>query len=81
VQVIKLGKGTPVWSTHNSDIHFTFVLDGSLTLEGGDQLAQHLVAGDAFVIPPGMQFRYNTPSRDVSLLEVSLPGDVETEFL
>jgi len=81
VQLIKLGKGTPVWSTHNSDIHFTFVLDGSLTLEGGDQLAQHLVAGDAFVIPPGMQFRYNTPSRDVSLLEVSLPGDVETEFL
>ena len=81
VQVIKLGEGVPVWSTHNSDIHFTFVLGGSLTLEGGGQRAQHLVAGDAFVIPPGMQFRYNTPSRDLSLLEVSLPGDVETEFV
>jgi quercetin dioxygenase-like cupin family protein len=79
VQLVKLGDGAPVWVTHNSDIHFTFVLEGSLILEGADQPAQHLVAGDAFVIPPGMKFCYQSPSQDISLLEVSLPGDFEIE--
>jgi quercetin dioxygenase-like cupin family protein len=74
VQVIRKGVGDPVWATHDADIHFTFVMDGTFTLEGGDQPAQNLSAGDAFVIPPGMRTRYADPSDDLELLEVALPG-------
>jgi quercetin dioxygenase-like cupin family protein len=81
VQIVKRGLGTPVWSSHNSDIHFTFVLEGTLTLEGADQSSQKLGAGDAFVIPPGMSICYTAPSEDIELLEVSLPGVFETKLV
>ena len=79
VHVIKRGKGIPVWASHTSDIHFSFVLEGSLTLEGENQPAQELKSGDAFVIPPQMKVRYANPSNDIELLEVSLPGDFKTQ--
>ena len=81
VQVVKRGPGKPVWATHNSDIHFTFVLQGNLTIEGLDQPAQQLGTGDAFVIPPGMPICYASPSEDIELLEVSLPGVFETKLV
>ena len=81
VQIVKRGLGTPVWATHDSDIHFTFVLEGTLILEGADQSAQELGAGDAFVIPPGMPTCYTAPSEDIELLEVSLPGVFETKLV
>ena len=37
-----------------------------------------LMAGDSFVIPPGVRARYNGMSEDLGLLEVSLPGKFET---
>ena len=78
---MKRGPGKPVWATHNSDIHFTFVLQGNLTIEGLDQPAQQLGTGDAFVIPPGMPICYASPSEDIELLEVSLPGVFETKLV
>ena len=81
VQIVKRGIGMPVWATHDSDIHFTFVLQGTLTLEGADQSDQVLGAGDAFVIPPGMPTCYKNPSEDIELLEVSLPGVFETKLV
>ena len=81
VQIVKRGPGKPVWAIHNSDIHFTFVLQGNLTLEGVDQPAQPLGAGDAFVVPPGMPICYTAPSEDIELLEVSLPGVFETKLV
>lgn len=74
VQVIRRGQGDPVWSKHDADIHFTFVLDGEMTLEAEDKDPYQLSAGDAFVIPPHMFARYTNPSDDIALLEVSLPG-------
>lgn len=74
VQVIKRGQGDPVWSKHDADIHFTFVLHGEMTLEGEGKDPYRLSAGDAFVIPPQMATRYANPSDDIELLEVSLPG-------
>ncbi|MBM7066441.1 cupin domain-containing protein [Actibacterium sp. 188UL27-1] len=62
------------WVRHDSDILFTFVMDGTLTLAGEGQEAQHLTAGDAFVVPPGMLIHYAHPSDDLQLLEVALPG-------
>ena len=69
------------WTRHQSDILFTFVMDGTMVLEGEGRTPHALEAGDAFVIPPGMSVRYAQPSDDLELLEVSLPGAFDTEIM
>ena len=78
VHVIKRGTGTPEWQSHNADIHFTFVMEGTMTLQGAGRDPYRLEPGDAFVIPPGMATRYADPSNDIELLEVTLPGTFGT---
>lgn len=74
------GQGAePGVTSHNTDILFTFVMAGTMTLEGEGQAPHDLEAGDAFVIPPGMKTAYRACSNDLELLEVSLPGIVDTE--
>lgn len=80
VHVIKRASGDPVWASHDSDIHFSFVMAGTLVLEGDGQDPKTLAAGDAFVIPPGMKCRYADPSDDLEVLEVTLPGEFRTEL-
>jgi quercetin dioxygenase-like cupin family protein len=71
--------GAPtVWTRHDGDILFTFVMSGTLRLEGEGKDPYQLSPGDAFVIPPGMATRYADPSADLELLEVSLPGNFQT---
>ncbi len=74
VSVMRRGAGEPVWTRHDADILFTFVMEGSMTLEGEDREPYNLASGDAFVVPPGMMTRYADPSDDIELLEVALPG-------
>jgi len=74
VQVLRRGQGAPVWASHGADIHFTFVMAGTMLLEGEGKDPCALTAGDAFVVPPQMQTRYADPSDDLELLEVTLPG-------
>ena len=81
VHVVKRGAGDPVWTKHDGDILFTFVMEGSMTLEGEGKDPYDLLPGDAFVIPPGMATRYLNPSDDIELLEVALPGKVPTKTL
>ena len=76
--MIRKGQGDPVWASHDADIHFTFVMEGTMTLEGEGKDPYSLAAGDAFVIPPGLQTRYSDPSDDLELLEVALPGVFKT---
>lgn len=78
VQVAKTD-GTTHWTKHTADILFTFVMEGTITLEGEGKEPFQLEAGDAFVIPPGMANRYSNASEDLELLEVSLPGVFDTE--
>ncbi|WP_341368982.1 cupin domain-containing protein [Yoonia sp. BS5-3] len=78
VHVIKRGAGDPTWVKHDADIHFTFVMEGTMTLEGAGKEPQKLQPGDAFVIPPGLATRYAQPSDDIELLEVTLPGKFTT---
>lgn len=78
VQVVRRGQGTPVWTVHDADILFGFVMAGALTLEGEGQQHHRLTAGDAFVIPPGMRTRWADPGDDVEILEVALPGHFAT---
>ena len=66
------------WTKHEGDILFTFVMSGSMTLEGEGKEPFRLAPGDAFVIPPGMATRYADCSSDLELLEVSLPGNPKT---
>ena len=79
VQVLERGEGIPVWATHDADIHFTFVMEGAMTLEGEGKDPYRLSPGDAFVTPPQMKTRYAEPSDDIRLLEVSLPGIFATQ--
>lgn len=67
-------------SRHDADIHFTFVMEGKMTLTAEGQPDRQLQAGDAFVIPPGMTTQYLYCSQDLELLEVALRGDFNTEL-
>ena len=80
VQVIRRGEGESPWASHDTDILFTFVMAGNVTLQGEGRDPHALEAGDAFVIPPGMHTRLSDPSDDLELLEVSLPGTFDTTF-
>ncbi len=81
VQVVRRGAGAPTWSSHNADIHFTFVMQGTMLLEGEGRSPYALETGDAFVIPPDMKTRYTNPSDDIALLEVTLSGVFETKVI
>lgn len=81
VMVARPDGGATVWTKHQGDILFTFVLKGSFTLEGEGKEPFRLSPGDAFVIPPGMATRYGDPTPDLELLEVTLPGQPGTETL
>jgi quercetin dioxygenase-like cupin family protein len=80
VQVARFYQGTPPATTHDSDILFTFVMSGAMTLHGAGQDPVKLTPGDAFVVPPMMQTRYGDCSDDLELLEVSLPGEFTTSL-
>ncbi len=81
IQVARFdGSAVPPASRHDSDIHFTFVMEGSMVLQAEGQPDRDLAPGDAFVLPPGMLARYAACSADLELLEASLPGDFKTTF-
>jgi len=65
-------------TAHTSDILFTFVLSGSVTLSGEGQGVHALGEGDAYVIPPDLKTALIDPSPDLQLLEVSLPARFDT---
>lgn len=58
---------------HDADILFTFIMKGTLTLKATGQDVHQLQKGDAFVIPPKMEYSYLDCSADIEMLEVSLP--------
>ena len=78
VVVVRKGQGHAVWTTHNADIMFGFVMAGTMRLQGQGKDPFLLSAGDAFVTPPGMATCWADPSDDFELLEVTLPGPFET---
>jgi len=81
VQVARRSAGDTAWASHDGDILFTFVMAGTMRLEGEGRDPYPLEPGDAFVIPPGMAVRYADPSGDLELLEVSLPGLFRTSLV
>jgi quercetin dioxygenase-like cupin family protein len=59
-------------SKHSGGFQFSFVLAGSLSLEGPGGVRQNLTAGDAFVIPPDVPVGYSAASADLKFLEVAI---------
>lgn len=68
-----------VWTSHNTDILFTFVKEGNMTLEVTGENPVELVAGDAFVLPPFIKCRYTDMSTNCELIETALAADFETD--
>ncbi|QUJ76385.1 cupin domain-containing protein [Sulfitobacter albidus] len=78
IQVVRRAEGETRPFTHDADIHFTFVMEGTMTLHADGHAPRTLEAGDGFVIPPGLQAAYRDASADLELLEVALRGDYTT---
>ncbi|MCX7560454.1 cupin domain-containing protein [Sulfitobacter sp. F26204] len=74
------GSGDQIWTSHDTDILFTFVKEGSLTLEVDAEgpKTHDLVAGDAFVLPPFLKTRYVNASPDCEVIEATLPSGFAT---
>ena len=70
--------GDTAETSHDADILFTFVLEGGMTLRVPERETCQLLAGDAFVLPPGLRSAYEGCTDDLELLEVSLPGAFAT---
>jgi len=81
IQIARPDHAEAVTTKHDADIHFTFVMEGRMTLRAEGQDDRDLQAGDAFVIPPGLGTSYLNCSDDLELLEASLPGTFETTVL
>jgi len=63
---------------HTADLLFGFVWKGRVTLSAGEEPAQALSAGDAFVLPPGLATAFTGASRDLQFVEVALPAGFQT---
>lgn len=70
------GSGWPR-SVVDNEFLFTFVLDGTATLQIGDEEPQALESGDCFVVPADVPYAVADISADACLLEVSLPDQLE----
>ena len=79
VQMLRpVGKPPEQTTSHTSELLFGFVIEGRMTLRGEDQNSYALRAGDAFAVPPRWKMVLCECSKDLELLEVSLPGNFET---
>ena len=67
------------WTSHDTDILFTFVKEGEMTLEVTGEEPYRLVAGDAFVLPPFLKTRYVDASADCELIETALQAEFTTQ--
>ena len=66
--------GVSTKSQHNSDILFSFVMEGSFNLSADGYGLERVHAGEAFVVPPSFEYEISEVTDDFELLEVALPG-------
>ena len=76
VVVVRRADGyVPSAITHDAELLFRFVLEGSVVLHCSGDDEFRLSAGDAFVVPSGMQHQLEDPSDQLQMLEVALPAE------
>jgi len=66
------------WHVHLCDAQFIYVLRGWVELGFENGVRQRYVTGDAVLIPGGMKHNEYATSDDVEILELSIPGPMET---
>jgi quercetin dioxygenase-like cupin family protein len=66
------------WHYHVCESQFIFALKGWVDLEFEDGRSIRLQAGESMLIPGGMKHNEIATSSEFELLEVILPGDMET---
>ncbi len=66
--------------SHDADILFAFVMEGNLELEVEGHKSHLIKKGEAFVIPPNLNYKIPVVSEDLEVLEVSLPGNFNTKI-
>ena len=75
-RVVRLAGVAPEVAVHGVDAEllFTFVLGGSVSLDREGENSERLEAEDCFTIPTGVRYGLTDCSKDLELLEVSLPA-------
>ena len=68
----------PQQISHDTNILFTFIMQGEMELVAEGHEPQRLQKGDAYVVPPHLKHQLSKISEDLELLEVALPGNFET---
>ena len=66
------------WHYHVCDGQFVYMLSGWVDLEFEDGQTVHLQAGESLYIPGGLRHNEIQTSRDLELLEISVPADMGT---
>ena len=66
------------WHYHVCEGQFVYMLSGSVDLEFEDGQTLHVQAGESLYIPGGLRHNEIRTSRDLELLEISVPADMGT---
>ena len=73
-----VGQPHPKFVSHNADLLFMFILNGSAELNCDKIDPELLTAGDSFIVPSNMKYSLSKCSKDMELLEVALPAVFNT---
>ncbi len=70
----------PQWHIHHLDFQMVYVLKGWVVFEYEGEGEVTFRAGSAVLQPPGIKHREVKHSDDLELLEITAPGEFETEL-
>jgi quercetin dioxygenase-like cupin family protein len=80
-QVMKAKRGMTQptgWHYHTCEGQFVYMLSGWVDLEFEDGQKLRIQAGESLYIPGGLRHNETAASRDLELLEISVPADMGT---
>jgi mannose-6-phosphate isomerase-like protein (cupin superfamily) len=72
------GEPAAIRTSHDTELLFNFVLEGSMTLDCPGEDRWELVAGDSFTMPAGLSYEMSGFSDDLEILEITSPADFNT---
>jgi quercetin dioxygenase-like cupin family protein len=73
-----VGQPQPKFVSHDADLLFMFLLNGSAELNCDQMASELLTAGDSFIIPGALKHSFSECSKDMEVLEVALPAEFNT---
>ena len=74
-----VGQLQPEFVSHDADLLFMFLLNGSAELNCDQMDSELLTAGDSFIIPGALKHSLSECSEDMDVLEVALPAVFNTD--